>query len=102
MNPFIPAPPICAVRLLHDAGSTTRKLIGLALGSFETGAMEPSTLQYPGVDSVASVQTGGFRLTPDTGSPIFEIGIAEPSFSTVQSIAVKTLVSVCALENAIE
>ena len=30
-TPFIPPPPICAARRLHDAGSTTLKLIGFAL-----------------------------------------------------------------------
>jgi hypothetical protein len=102
MKPFKPAPPIWAERLLHDEGRITRNLMGLALASLETGAISPSMLQYPGFDSVASVQTGGFRFTPDTGSPISETGIEAPSFSAVQSIVVITFDPVCALQNEVE
>jgi hypothetical protein len=34
------------------------------------------------------VHTGALNATPDTGSPIAETGIVEPSFATVQSASV--------------
>jgi hypothetical protein len=34
--------------------------------------------------AVAAIHRGEFNMTPDTGSPIAEVGIAAPSFAAVQ------------------
>ena len=93
MKPLLPEPPIWADRPLQEAGRTTRKLMGFAFSSFETGAMEPFTLQYPRVDPAAFNHIGAFRVTADTGSPMAETGIELPSFSAVHSASVMTMSS---------
>ena len=59
--------------------------MGFALADLSTGAIDPSTLQNAGADSVAAVHTGVLRVTLDTGSPIAEDGIVVPSLSILQS-----------------
>src|SRR5580692_5806852 len=49
MLPFIPPPPIWAAWPVHEAGSTTRKLIGRPYELLSMGAMAPSIEQYAGV-----------------------------------------------------
>src|SRR6185436_2449601 len=99
MTPFVPPPPICAARRFQEAGSATRNRIGFADGARSTEAMDPSTAQYAGVAPEAATHRGGFSATPDTGSPIIEIGIEAPTLSTLQSasptILLPSLVAVC-------
>src|SRR6059036_1982498 len=82
----MPPPPICAARLVHEAGSTTRKLIARPCELVSIGAIAPSIEQYAGA-LPALTHLGAARVTPATGSPIAEIGIAVPSRSLVQSSA---------------
>ncbi len=89
MMPFIPPPPSCAARNVHDAGKTTRKLMGFAAGSM--GAIAPSTVQYAGAGSAAAVHRGSLSVTFDTGSPIAATGTAVPSFVAVHSASVIVL-----------
>src|SRR5947209_2141284 len=86
----MPPPPICAARPVHEAGSTTRKLIARPCELLSMGAMAPSIEQY--ARSVpALTHLGGARLTPATGSPMAEAGTVVPSRSLVQSSAEITL-----------
>src|SRR5437868_85733 len=55
--------------------------------------MAPSTAQYAAALPLPATQRGAARVTPATGSPIAETGIAEPSLIAVQSSAVIVLVS---------
>jgi hypothetical protein len=55
--------------------------------------MAPVTLQLAGAEFVAFVQTGVLNVTAETGSPIAETGIGEPSFAGEQSASVTTLSS---------
>ena len=89
MMPFIPPPPSCAARSVHDAGKTTRKLMGFAAGSM--GAIAPSTVQYAGAGSAAAVHRGSLSVTFDTGSPMAATGTAVPSFVAVHSASVIVL-----------
>src|SRR5436853_2612013 len=82
----MPPPPICAARPVHEAGSTTRKLIARPCELLSVGAMAPSIEQYAG-SVPALTHFGGARLTPATGSPMAEAGIVFPSRSLVQSSA---------------
>src|SRR2546428_13872442 len=82
----MPPPPICAARMVHDAGSTTRKLIARPCELLSIGAIAPSIEQYAGA-LPALTHLGAARVTPATGSPIAEIAIAVPSRSLVQSSA---------------
>jgi hypothetical protein len=47
--------------------------------------MDPVTLQLAEAEFVAFVQTGALNVTAETGSPIAETGIVEPSFAAEQS-----------------
>lgn len=60
---------------MHDAGSTTRKLIARPCELLSTGAIAPSIEQYAGA-LAALTHLGAARVTAATGSPIAEIGIA--------------------------
>ena len=86
----MPPPPSCAARRIHDAGSTTRKLIGLAVLAVSTGAIDPSTRQCAGTPFAASTHDGADSVTLRTGSPIADGAIVAPSRSAVQSPAVMT------------
>jgi hypothetical protein len=61
--------------------------------------MDPSTAQYAGIVPDAATHRGGLSATPDTGSPMAEIGIALPTLSTVQSaseiVLLPSMVAVC-------
>ena len=83
--PFMPPPPICAARRLHDAGSSTRKLIGRAVGLVSTGAIVPSTRQCAGAPLAASTQDGVASVTLRTGAPMAAGGTGVPRRSAVQS-----------------
>src|SRR6185369_2530214 len=85
----MPPPPICAERMVQEPGSTTRKLIARPCELLSIGAIAPSIEQYAGALPVLT-HVGAARLTPATGSPIAEIGIAVPSRSLVQSSAEMT------------
>ena len=91
IEPSMPPPPICIARWLHEAGITTRKRIGIAVGLLSTGAMEPSTLQYAGSEPVAAFHTGALSVTDDTGSPMEATGMLVPSLSAVQSVSLTIL-----------
>src|SRR5438128_2721994 len=82
----MPPPPICAARPVHEAGNTTRKLIARPCELLSIGAIAPSIEQYAG-PLAALTHLGAARLTPATGSPIAEAGIAVSSRSLVQSSA---------------
>src|SRR2546426_12355642 len=86
MMPFIPPPPIWEARPVHEAGSTTRKLIARPCELLSMGAIAPSIEQYAGAVP-ALTHFGEARLTPATGSPMAEAGIVFPSRSLVQSSA---------------
>src|SRR4051812_4794228 len=85
MTPFIPPPPSWMARPLHDAGSTTRKLMAGVAGLRLTGAIDPETAQNENAGSCPPVHTGADRLTDDTGSPMALAGTAVPSFAAMQS-----------------
>src|SRR5688572_1728168 len=87
MMPFMPPPPICAARRLHDAGRSTRKLIGRAVALVSTGAITPSTRQCAGTAPAASTQAGAASVTPRTGAPMAAGGMDVPRRSAVQSAA---------------
>src|SRR3954471_19226110 len=78
MTPLIPAPPSCMARPFHDAGNTTRKLIGCAAGLASSGAMAPVTEQNAALPWAAAVHTGASSVTADTGSPIEATGMLDP------------------------
>jgi hypothetical protein len=88
MMPFIPPPPSCAARRDHDAGSTTLKLIGLAVLAVSIGAIVPFTRQCAGTPLVASTHDGADNVTLRTGSPIADASTDVPSRSAVQSAVV--------------
>ena len=71
----------------HDAGSTTLKLIGLAVLAVSIGAIDPFTRQCAGTPPV-SFQDGADSVTLRTGSPIADGGNVAPSRSAVHSAAV--------------
>src|SRR5688572_7505836 len=87
--PFMPPPPSCAARRDHDAGSTTLKLIGLAVLAASTGAMTPFTRQCAGTPFVASTHDGADNVMLRTGSPIADGAIVVPNRSAVHSAAVR-------------
>ncbi len=89
--PFIPPPPSCAARRDHDAGSTTPKLIGLAVVAVSIGAIDPFTRQCAGAPFADSTQDGADNVTLRTGSPIADGATSDPSRSAVQSAAVMVL-----------
>src|SRR5262245_50535885 len=90
MEPFMPPPPSCTAWLVHDAGSTTRKLMGRPLELVSVGAITPSMEQKAGALPVAGTHHGAARVTPATASPIDATGMVEPSWDAVQSSADKT------------
>jgi hypothetical protein len=55
--------------------------------------MDPSTTQYAGMFPDAATQRGGFSETPDTGSPIPEVGIVLPTVTVVQAVSDSVLLS---------
>lgn len=65
--------------------------MGRAVGARSTGAIEPSTAQCAGTDSVAACHLGVLSATLETGSPIAVAGISEPRRATVQSASVMIL-----------
>ena len=81
----MPPPPSCAARRLHDAGSTTPKLIGCAVVLVSIGAIDPLTRQCAGTSPAASTQDGADSVTVLTGSPTEAGSMEGPSFSDVQS-----------------
>src|SRR6185369_7596833 len=87
MVPFIPPPPSCIVRAIQEAGSSTRKLIGLALADRSTGAMTPSTRQCSGAVSLDAFHRGALSLTADTGSLMDDVAIVVPMTAVAQSIS---------------
>jgi hypothetical protein len=90
-TPFIPPPPSCDALPDHDAGSTTLKLIGLAVLAVSIGAIDPLTRQWAGAPFADSTHDGGDSVTARTGSPMADVGIDAPTRSAVQSAAVITL-----------
>ena len=80
---------IC-LRLVQEAGSTTRKLIARPCELVSIGAIAPSIEQYAGA-LLPLTHLGAARLTPATGSPIAEAEMVVPSRSLVQSSAEITL-----------
>src|SRR3989442_15768333 len=86
----MPPPPICAARPVHEAGSTTRKLIARPCELLSIGAIAPSIEQYAGA-LPALTHLGAARLTSAAGSPMAIAGIVFPSRSLVQSSAEITL-----------
>ena len=88
MMPFIPPPPSCAARRDHDAGSTTLKLIGLAVLAVSIGAIDPFRRQCAGAPFADSTHDGADSVTLRTGSPIADGATDDPSRSAVQSAAV--------------
>src|ERR1035438_6601692 len=60
--------------------------------------MEPFTLHHPEGFLPGGFQRGALSVTPDTGSPIAEIGMLSPSFAAVQygSAMVRVSPEVCA------
>jgi hypothetical protein len=91
MTPFIPPPPSCAARRDHDAGSTTLKLIGLAVLAVSIGAIDPFTRQCAGTPVADSTQDGADNVTLRTGSPIADGTTDDPSRSVVQSATAMVL-----------
>jgi hypothetical protein len=91
MMPFIPPPPSCAARRDHDAGSTTLKLIGLAVLAVSIGAIDPFTRQCAGTPFADSTQDGADNVTLRTGSPIADGATDDPSRSAVQSATAMVL-----------
>src|SRR3954464_14202484 len=87
MVPFMPPPPICTARPDQAAGSSTRKLIGLALLCPSTGAITPSTAQYGGAAPTAADQRGGSNVTPETGSLMNAAGTLPPRTLFEQSVS---------------
>jgi hypothetical protein len=87
--PFIPPPPSCAARRDHDAGSTTLKLIGLAVLAVSIGAITPFRRQCAGTPLVASTHDGADNVTLRTGSPIADVATVAPNRSAVHSAAVR-------------
>jgi len=73
---------------LQEAGKSTRKLIGFAVGLRSIGAIESSMLQSAGTAAVAAFHRGALNVTADTGSPIADVGIVAPSVPAVQSASV--------------
>src|SRR6476661_867073 len=88
MTPLFPAPPSCIARPFQDAGNTTRKLIGCAVGLASAGARAPVTEQNAGAVCVAAVHTGASSVTADTRSPIAVTGTLEPMRGALHSISV--------------
>ena len=83
MTPLFPPPPSCIARPLHDAGNTTRKLIGCAVGLLSAGARAPVTEQKAGPVWVAALHTGASSVMADTGSPIAVTGMVPPILSAL-------------------
>src|SRR2546427_12445249 len=88
MMPFIPPPPIWEARPVHEAGSTTRKLIGRPYELLSMGAIAPSIEQYAATLPVAATHRGAESVTPATGSPMADVGIVDPRRASEQSSAV--------------
>ena len=59
-------------RRFHEAGSTTRKLSGLAVVAVLMGAIDPSMRQNAGAVVDSACQIGAASVTAETGSPIAE------------------------------
>jgi hypothetical protein len=55
--------------------------------------MDPSTTQYAAMVPDAATQRGGFKATPDTGSPMSEVGIVLPTLAVVQAVSGSVLLS---------
>src|SRR5688572_10272382 len=72
--------------------------MGRPFALVSVGAIAPSIEQYAGAFSVAATHRGAARVTPATGSPMDETGMAPPIFSGVQS-AIETTrgAGVCAV-----
>src|SRR5688572_19873647 len=77
-----------AARRDHDAGSTTLKLIGLAVLAVSIDAMVPFTRQCAGTPFALSTHDGADSVILRTGSPIADAATDVPSRSAVQSAAV--------------
>src|SRR5678815_3012474 len=88
MEPFMPPPPSCTYRYVHDDGITTRKLMFGAAGSI--GAMAPVTRQCAGLPPPAATQVHSLRVTAETGSPMSAGLIVTPRRVELQSAAVTT------------
>src|SRR4030095_542456 len=92
-----PPPPSWAARPLHVAGSTTLKLIGLAVAWVSTRAIEPLTRPCAAIPFAGSTHDGADNVTLRTGSPIADEAMVAPNRSAVHSAAVMAL-PVAALE----
>src|SRR3954452_23855609 len=88
MTPLLPAPPSCIARPFHDAGNTTRKLMGCAVALASAGARAPVTAQNAGTACVAAVHTGASSVTAETRSPIAVTGMLDPMCGALHSFSV--------------